>query len=127
MYARSNQFDAPLRAEAIVARFRDLAKKGALPIKPDEYTYSQLLKSWITSGRKDGIDQAVTCFYWMRDIANSGDAAATPDVVKVRHADGTNPGLQFFAKSASLTKRSTNLTVYDDHHGVHSHLGICAS
>jgi pentatricopeptide repeat protein len=41
--------------------------------------------SWfrrVTSCRKDGIDQAVNCLQWMRNISAEGDAAATPDIVK---------------------------------------------
>lgn len=46
MYARVESHDAPLRAENLVARFRSLASRGILKCKPDDYTYSQLLKSW---------------------------------------------------------------------------------
>lgn len=82
MYARSSQLGAPDRAEAIVLKFRDLFRCGKLPIEPDTYTYSQLLKTWVTSGRKDAIDQAVICFYWMKKLGEEGDKAAIPDVVK---------------------------------------------
>jgi hypothetical protein len=30
----------------VVSRFLELVEKGALMIKPDEYTYSLLLKTW---------------------------------------------------------------------------------
>jgi hypothetical protein len=84
LYARSGHLQAPLRAEAIVAQFRELAIQGKLPVsvKPDVYTYSQLLKSWVKSGRVDGIDQAVHCFYWMKELGEAGDDAAAPDKVK---------------------------------------------
>lgn len=46
MYARSPIFDAPERAEKVLRRFRDLCGQNALGNKPDEYSYSLLLKAW---------------------------------------------------------------------------------
>ena len=83
MYARSNRPDAPERAEGVLSRFRELCDKGVLQNKPDEYTYSQILKCWVTSGRADGIEQGLACLYWMRDLhAETGDEGACPDVIK---------------------------------------------
>jgi pentatricopeptide repeat protein len=36
----------------------------------------------VTSARHDGIDRAVSCLQWMRELSKSGDLAATPDIVK---------------------------------------------
>jgi pentatricopeptide repeat protein len=46
MYARNLVPDAPERAENVLERFLTLSKSGQLTIKPDEYTYSLLLKTW---------------------------------------------------------------------------------
>jgi hypothetical protein len=82
MYA--NNADAPERAEAVVHRFRELASTGALSgAQPDEYTYSLLLKSWVSSSRPDGVYNASACLSWMRSLFNMGDNAACPDVIKV--------------------------------------------
>ena len=45
--------------------------------------YSLLLKAWATSDRPDGIDNALSALYWMRDLyEGAGDRAACPDIVK---------------------------------------------
>jgi pentatricopeptide repeat protein len=106
MYSKSKTDDAPQKAEQVVNRFRSLSASGVLNVCPDEYTYSLLLKTWyvcyrhfdsftystytrlfiinirVTSTRRDGIDQAVSCLQWMRELSQSGDLAATPDIVK---------------------------------------------
>lgn len=46
MHSRSSKTDAPDRAEAVMKRFRELSNQRAVRIKPDEYTYSLLLKTW---------------------------------------------------------------------------------
>lgn len=46
MYARSPIFDAPERAEKVLRRYRDLCCQNLLENKPDEYSYSLLLKAW---------------------------------------------------------------------------------
>jgi hypothetical protein len=82
MYSKSKSKTAPKRAEQVLARFRDLHNRGDLDIQPDAFTYGLLLKSWVNSDREDGIHQAVSCLYWMRDLSNAGDEAARPDIVK---------------------------------------------
>ena len=83
MFARSNQQDAPDRAEGVVSKFRELCDKGVLQNKPDPYTYSLLLKCWVTSGRAGACEQALACLYWMRDVyEETGDEAVCPDIVK---------------------------------------------
>ena len=46
MYARSPMYDAPERAEKVLRRYRDLCCQNSLEHKPDEYSYSLLLKAW---------------------------------------------------------------------------------
>lgn len=83
MYARSDQPDAPERAEGVLFRFRELCDKGVIENRPDAYTYSLLLKTWVTSGRRDGIDQALAALNWMGDLYEGcGDQAACPDIIK---------------------------------------------
>lgn len=109
MFSRCKKPDSPDRAESVFKRFIDFCNKGALSNKPDEYTYSLLLKTWyvvrnhkpmqrtlfcrltlpkrylrrITSGRSDNLEKAVDRLDWMRTLSNAGDDAALPDVVKV--------------------------------------------
>ena len=99
MYARSDKYDAPERAEGVLSRFRELCESRVIENSPDAYTYSLLLKAWATSDRPDGTDNALSAFYWMRDLyENHGDRAACPDVVKyttiiaamVRNGDRTD-------------------------------------
>jgi hypothetical protein len=110
MYARSPMFDAPERAEKVLRRYRDLCCQNSLEQKPDEYSYSLLLKAWYvqlkncsvpcfgrsipnidhfvlrlrrsTSKRDDGIHQALSRLNWMRQL---DEDAAFPDVVKVSY------------------------------------------
>ena len=46
MYARSPIYDAPERAEKVLRRYRDLSSHNLLENKPDEYSYSLILKAW---------------------------------------------------------------------------------
>jgi hypothetical protein len=46
MNARSSIYDAPERAEKVLRRYRDLCSQNVLRNKPDEYSYSLLLKVW---------------------------------------------------------------------------------
>jgi hypothetical protein len=82
LYTDSGHLDAPLRAEAIVTKFRGLLMQGKLPgyVKPDAYMYSQLIKVWVESGHDDGIKKAVAFFSWMKELSKAGDKAAAPDV-----------------------------------------------
>jgi len=83
MHARSTRKDAPERAEGVLSRFRELCTTGVLDNRPDAYTYSLLLKTWVQSDRHDAIEQAMSCLYWMRDLyEDENDEAALPDVVK---------------------------------------------
>ena len=105
MYSRSTMYDAPDRAENVLRRYRDLCTKDMLRNKPDEYSYSLILKAWYvkrytyhfnkvhllndvytnsrtTSRREDGVAQAASRLDWMRDL---NEDASLPDVVKVRY------------------------------------------
>jgi hypothetical protein len=66
LHARSNASDAPDRAERLVSRFHVLAGTGALTIKPDEYTYSLLLKTWYVPMQGNHPD----CVYKQQAIAS---------------------------------------------------------
>jgi hypothetical protein len=46
MYSRSDLQDAPDRAEEVLARFLNLGNDGFIRIRPDEYTFALLLKTW---------------------------------------------------------------------------------
>ena len=48
----------------------------------DHSHQSYLCLPRVNSSQKDGIDKAVSCLLWMRDLSKSGDTAATPDIVK---------------------------------------------
>lgn len=102
MYSRSNSSSAPEKAEQCVHRFRELVCKHAGLCKPDHYTYSLLLKTWTVSKRDDYLDQAASCFYWLRDLGDTGDDAAKLDKVKYStiinafaRGDQTNQAEQF--------------------------------
>lgn len=46
MWSKSSEYEAPERAQALVMKLKDLSLAQALPVQPDSYTYSLLLKTW---------------------------------------------------------------------------------
>ncbi len=89
MYARSPIFDAPERAEKVLRRFRDLCSQNALGNKPDEYSYSLLLKAWYVkfkSARLHGMNNQKLTLIASSYMYKGPHQSATMELIKRCHA-----------------------------------------
>lgn len=78
----SNDSQAPVRCEEIVAEMHRLHDKGSLPeCKPDTHTYTTVLHCWANSLREDSAVRAEALFRQMKIRHEQGDASLRPDYV----------------------------------------------
>jgi len=80
-YAKSNDPDAPLRAEALLGEMYDAFEAGNLAVKPDAVTFSSVINCWARSKRIGAAERAESILNRMDELSKHGHNNLAPTAI----------------------------------------------
>jgi pentatricopeptide repeat protein len=80
-YSKSDEPDAPLRAEALLAKMYDSFAAGNHGVKPNAITFSSVINCWANSKRSGAAERAESILYRMEELADKGHDELEPTAI----------------------------------------------